>query len=158
MQQAAATAQLYDASRLNAEAIQLLDTRLNSMCGNSKTLGITEVVRQLDAMASAAKQYIADVEGAAAATEELHQKIGDGTVSMQDIARATHKTSSAIAVLDSATLNNLNNAIDAAPFPRPPAPQTRLAATPNRPRPRIRRPNRGMVGGNCRITQHGERS
>ena len=104
---------LYDASKLNAEAITHLDDALNRMNDNvtTGTQGYFDLVVK---QARAAEQYIKDTERAVAATDNLTQKISDGTVSMQDIAEATHAASSGIAQLDSTTLNNLHAAIDEA--------------------------------------------
>ena len=64
--------------------------------------------------AAAAAQYVADVQKATDAVEMLNRKTSDGTVSMQDIAEATHAATTRIAQLDSTTLNNLHAAIDEA--------------------------------------------
>ena len=102
---------LYDASKLNAEAINLLDDALNKI--NSGT-SIGGGIRYWQAQQNAAAEYVADVQRAEAATERLNQKTSDGTVSMHDIAEATHAATSNIAALDSTTLRNLNASIDAA--------------------------------------------
>ena len=107
------TRYLYDASKLNAEAINNLDDALNRMNGNT-ILGTKGVIDMWAKQANAAAEYIKDTEKAVAATDNLTQKISDGTVSMQDIAEATHAASSRIAQLDSTTLNNLHAAIDEA--------------------------------------------
>jgi len=104
---------LYDASKLSAEGIANLDDALNRMNDNvtTGTQGYFDLVVK---QARAADEYIKDTEKAVAATDNLTQKISDGTVSMQDIAEATHAASSRIAQLDSTTLNNLHAAIDEA--------------------------------------------
>ena len=82
---------------------------------NSNTiLGTQGVIDMWAKQANAAAQYVADVQKATDAVEMLNRKTSDGTVSMQDIAEATHAASSRIAQLDSTTLNNLHSAIDAA--------------------------------------------
>ena len=107
------TRYLYDASKLNAEAINNLDDALNRMNGNT-ILGTKGVIDMWAKQANAAAEYIKDTEKAVAATDNLTQKISDGTVSMQDIAEATHAATTRIAQLDSTTLNNLHAAIDEA--------------------------------------------
>ena len=104
---------LYDATKLSAEGIANLDDALNRMNDNvtTGTQGYFDLVVK---QARAADEYIKDTEKAVAATDTLTQKISDGTVSMQDIAEATHAASSRIAQLDSTTLNNLHAAIDEA--------------------------------------------
>ena len=104
---------LYDATKLSAEGIANLDDALNRMNDNvtTGTQGYFDLVVK---QARAADEYIKDTEKAVAATDNLTQKISDGTVSMQDIAEATHAASSRIAQLDSTTLNNLHAAIDEA--------------------------------------------
>lgn len=107
------TRYLYDASKLNAEAINNLDDALNRMNGNT-ILGTKGVIDMWAKQANAAAEYIKDTEKAVAATDNLTQKISDGTVSMRDIAEATHAATTRIAQLDSTTLNNLHAAIDEA--------------------------------------------
>ena len=104
---------LYDKTNLTTEAINNLDDALNRMNSNT-ILGTQGVIDMWAKQAAAAAQYVADVQKATDAVEMLNRKTSDGTVSMQDIAEATHAASSRIAQLDSATLNNLHSAIDAA--------------------------------------------
>lgn len=104
---------MYDASKLNTEQMNLLDDALNRM-GSTLRLGTEGAIAQWFSQQRAAAQYIEEVQRANSALENLTQKTSDGTVSMQDIAEATHAASSRIAQLDSATLNNLHSAIDAA--------------------------------------------
>ena len=104
---------LYDTTNLTTEAINNLDEALNRMNGNT-ILGTKGVIDMWAKQANAAAEYVADVNRAVAATDRLTQKTSDGTVSMQDIAEATHAASSRIAQLDSTTLNNLHAAIDEA--------------------------------------------
>ena len=104
---------LYDTTNLTTEAINNLDEALNRMNGNT-ILGTKGVIDMWAKQANAAAEYVADVNRAVAATDRLTQKISDGTVSMQDIAEATHAASSRIAQLDGTTLNNLHAAIDEA--------------------------------------------
>ena len=104
---------LYDTTNLTAEAINNLDAALNRMNGNT-ILGTKGVIDMWAKQANAAAEYVADVNRAVAATDRLTQKTSDGTVSMQDIAEATHAATTRIAQLDSTTLNNLHSAIDAA--------------------------------------------
>ena len=103
--------QLYDASKLNAEAINLLDDALNKI--NSGT-SIGGGIRYWQAQQNAAAEYVATVQAAERATEMLNQKTQDGTVTMQDVAEAANKAYSRITALDSTTLKNLNASIDAA--------------------------------------------
>ena len=112
--QARATMTLYDASKLNAEAIGLVDDAINRMVTSLGHMDADDYLRRVAAMSSIGQQYVADVQRAVQATEELNQKTSDGTVSMQDIARAAHAAHSNIAALDSTTLKNLNASIDAA--------------------------------------------
>ena len=104
---------MYDASKLNTEQMNLLDDALNRM-GSTLRLGTEGAIAQWFSQQRAAAQYIEEVQRANSALDNLTQKTSDGTVSMQDIAEATHAASSRIAQLDSATLNNLHSAIDAA--------------------------------------------
>lgn len=103
--------QLYDASKLNAEAINLLDDALNKI--NSGT-SIGGGIRYWQAQQNAAAEYVATVQAAERATEMLNQKTQGGTVTMQDVAEAANKAYSRITALDSTTLKNLNASIDAA--------------------------------------------
>ena len=103
--------QLYDASKLNAEAINLLDDALNKI--NSGT-SIGGGIPYWQAQQNAAAEYVATVQAAERATEMLNQKTQDGTVTMQDVAEAANKAYSRITALDSTTLKNLNASIDAA--------------------------------------------
>lgn len=103
--------QLYDASKLNAEAINLLDDALNKI--NSGT-SIGGGIRYWQAQQNAAAEYVATVQAAERATEMLNQKTSDGTVTMQDVSDAANKAYSRITALDSTTLKNLNASIDAA--------------------------------------------
>ena len=112
--QARATMTLYDASKLNAEAIGLVDDAINRMVTSLGHMDADDYLRRVAAMSSIGQQYVADVQRAVQATEDLNQKTSDGTVSMQDIARAAHAAHSNIAALDSTTLKNLNASIDAA--------------------------------------------
>ena len=105
---------IYDASKLNAEAIGLVDDAINSMVTSMGHMDADEYLRKVAAMSRVGQQYVADVQRAEAATERLNQKTSDGTVSMHDIAEATHAATSNIAALDSTTLRNLNASIDAA--------------------------------------------
>ena len=105
---------IYDASKLNAEAIGLVDDAINSMVTSLGHMDADDYLRKVGAMSQVGQQYVADVQRAEAATERLNQKTSDGTVSMHDIAEATHAASSNIAALDSTTLRNLNASIDAA--------------------------------------------
>lgn len=109
-----ATLALYDASKLNAEAIQNLDAALNSMNSTMGHMDAQQALERMAGMSRMAEQYIADVQRAERATELLNQRTSDGTVSMDDIARAAHAASSNITALDSTTLKNLNASIDAA--------------------------------------------
>ena len=109
-----ATMQIYDASKLNAEAIGLVDDAINRMVTSLGHMDADDYLRRVAAMSSIGQQYVADVQRAVQATEDLNQKTSDGTVSMQDIARAAHAAHSNIAALDSTTLRNLNASIDAA--------------------------------------------
>lgn len=102
---------LYDASKLNAEAINLLDDALNKI--NSGT-NIGGGIRYWQMKQNAAAEYVATVQAAERATEQLNQKTSDGTVTMQDVAEAANKAYSRITALDSTTLKNLNASIDAA--------------------------------------------
>ena len=111
---ARATMTLYDASKLNAEAIGLVDDAINSMVTSMGHMDADDWLRKVGAMSRVGQQYVADVQRAEAATERLNQKTSDGTVSMYDIAEATHAATSNIAALDSTTLRNLNASIDAA--------------------------------------------
>ena len=104
---------MYDASKLNTEQMNLLDDALNRM-GSTLRLGTEGAIAQWFSQQRAAAQYIEEVQRANSALDNLTQKTSDGTVSMQDIAEATHAASSRIAQLDSTTLNNLHSAIDAA--------------------------------------------
>ena len=104
---------MYDASKLNTEQMNLLDDALNRM-GSTLRLGTEGTIAQWFSQQRAAAQYIEEVQRANSALENLTQKTSDGTVSMQDIAEATHAATTRIAQLDSATLNNLHSAIDAA--------------------------------------------
>lgn len=103
--------QLYDATKLNAEAVNLLDDALNKINSGSKIGG---GIRYWQRQQNAAAEYIATVQAAERATEQLNQKTSDGTVSMQDVAEAANKAYSRVARLDSTTLKNLNASIDAA--------------------------------------------
>ena len=103
--------QLYDASKLNAEAINLLDDALNKI--NSGT-NIGGGIRYWQMQQNAAAEYVATVQTAERATEMLNQKTSDGTVTMQDVSDAANKAYSRITALDSTTLKNLNASIDAA--------------------------------------------
>ena len=105
---------IYDASKLNAEAIGLVDDAINSMVTSMGHMDADDYLRKVAAMSRVGQQYVADVQRAEAATERLNQRTSDGTVSMHDIAEATHAASSNIAALDSTTLKNLNASIDAA--------------------------------------------
>ena len=105
---------IYDASKLNAEAIGLVDDAINSMVTSMGHMDADDYLRKVAAMSRVGQQYVADVQRAEAATERLNQKTSDGTVSMHDIAEATHAASSNIAALDSTTLKNLHAAIDEA--------------------------------------------
>ena len=105
---------IYDASKLNAEAIGLVDDAINRMVTSMGHMDADDYLRKVAAMSRVGQQYVADVQRAEAATERLNQRTSDGTVSMHDIAEATHAASSNIAALDSTTLKNLNASIDAA--------------------------------------------
>ena len=105
---------IYDASKLNAEAIGLVDDAINRMVTSMGHMDADDYLRKVEAMSRVGQQYVADVQRAEAATERLNQKTSDGTVSMHDIAEATHAATSNIAALDSTTLRNLNASIDAA--------------------------------------------
>ena len=105
---------IYDASKLNAEAIGLVDDAINRMVTSMGHMDADDYLRKVEAMSRVGQQYVADVQRAEAATERLNQRTSDGTVSMHDIAEATHAASSNIAALDSTTLRNLNASIDAA--------------------------------------------
>ena len=105
---------IYDASKLNAEAVGLVDDAINRMVTSMGHMDADDYLRRVAAMSSIGQQYVADVQRAVQATEDLNQKTSDGTVSMQDIARAAHAAHSNIAALDSTTLKNLNASIDAA--------------------------------------------
>ena len=105
---------IYDASKLNAEAVGLVDDAINRMVTSMGHMDADDYLRKVEAMSQVGQQYVADVQRAEAATERLNQKTSDGTVSMHDIAEATHAASSNIAALDSTTLRNLNASIDAA--------------------------------------------
>lgn len=105
---------IYDASKLNAEAIGLVDDAINSMVTSLGHMDADDYLRKVAAMSRVGQQYVADVQRAEAATELLNQKTSDGTVSMHDIAEATHAATSNITALDSTTLRNLNASIDAA--------------------------------------------
>lgn len=105
---------IYDASKLNAEAIGLVDDAINRMVTSMGHMDADDYLRKVEAMSQVGQQYVADVQRAEAATERLNQKTSDGTVSMHDIAEATHAATSNIAALDSTTLRNLNASIDAA--------------------------------------------
>lgn len=111
---ARATMTLYDASKLNAEAIGLVDDAINSMVTSLGHMDADDYLRKVAAMSQVGQQYVADVQRAEKATELLNQRTSDGTVSMQDIARAAQAAHSNIAALDSTTLKNLNASIDAA--------------------------------------------
>lgn len=104
---------MYDASKLNTEQMKLLDDALNRM-GSTLRLGTEGTIAQWSSQQRAAAQYIEEVQRANSALENLTQKTSDGTVSMQDIAEATHAATTSIAQLDSTTLNNLHAAIDEA--------------------------------------------
>ena len=104
---------MYDASKLNTEQMNLLDDALNRM-GSTLRLGTEGTIAQWFSQQRAAAQYIEEVQRANSALENLTQKTSDGTVSMQDIAEATHAATTRIAQLDSTTLNNLHAAIDEA--------------------------------------------
>ena len=93
--------------------MNLLDDALNRM-GSTLRLGTEGAIAQWFSQQRAAAQYIEEVQRANSALENLTQKTSDGTVSMQDIAEATHAATTRIAQLDSTTLNNLHSAIDAA--------------------------------------------
>lgn len=103
--------QLYDTTKLNAEAVNLLDDALNKINPGSKIGG---GIRYWQMQQNAAAEYIATVQAAERATEMLNQKTSDGTVTMQDVAEAANKAYSRITALDSTTLKNLNASIDAA--------------------------------------------
>ena len=103
--------QLYDASKLNAEAINLLDDALNKINSGSNIGG---GIRYWQMQQNAAAEYVATVQAAEKATALLNQKTSDGTVTMQDVAEAANKAYSRITALDSTTLKNLNASIDAA--------------------------------------------
>nr|DAS07645.1 MAG TPA: minor tail protein [Bacteriophage sp.] len=103
--------QLYDATKLNAEAINLLDEALNKINPDSKIGG---GIRYWQMQQNAAAEYVAAIQAAERATESLNQKTQDGTVTMQDVAEAANKAYSRITALDSTTLKNLNASIDAA--------------------------------------------
>ena len=103
--------QLYDATKLNAEAVNLLDDALNKINSGSKIGG---GIRYWQRQQNAAAEYIATIQAAERATEQLNQKTADGTVSMQDVAEAANKAYSRVTRLDSTTLKNLNASIDAA--------------------------------------------
>ena len=103
--------QLYDATKLNAEAVNLLDDALNKINPGSKIGG---GIRYWQMQRNAAAKYVAAIQAAERATESLNQKTSDGTVSMQDVADAANKAYSRVARLDSTTLKNLNASIDAA--------------------------------------------
>ena len=105
---------IYDASKLNAEAIGLVDDAINSMVTSLGHMDADDYLRKVAAMSQVGQQYVADVQRAEKATELLNQRTSDGTVSMQDIARAAQAAHSNITALDSTTLNNLHSAIDAA--------------------------------------------
>ena len=105
---------IYDASKLNAEAVGLVDDAINRMVTSLGHMDADDYLRKVEAMSQVGQQYVADVQRAEAATERLNQKTSDGTVSMHDIAEATHAATSNIAALDSTTLRNLNASIDAA--------------------------------------------
>ena len=105
---------IYDASKLNAEAVGLVDDAINRMVTSMGHMDADDYLRKVAAMSRVGQQYVADVQRANSALENLTQKTSDGTVSMQDIAEATHAASTRIAQLDSTTLNNLHSAIDAA--------------------------------------------
>ena len=105
---------IYDASKLNAEAIGLVDDAINSMVTSLGHMDADDYLRKVAAMSQVGQQYVADVQRAEKATELLNQRTSDGTVSMQDIARAAQAAHSNIAALDSTTLKNLNASIDAA--------------------------------------------
>ena len=105
---------IYDASKLNAEAVGLVDDAINRMVTSMGHMDADDYLRKVEAMSRVGQQYVADVQRAEAATERLNQRTSDGTVSMHDIAEATHAASSNIAALDSTTLKNLNASIDAA--------------------------------------------
>ena len=109
-----ATMQIYDASKLNAEAIGLVDDAINRMVTSMGHLDAEGWLRKVAAMSRIGQQYVADIQRAERATELLNQRTSDGTVSMHDIAEATHAATSNIAALDSTTLRNLNASIDAA--------------------------------------------
>ena len=109
-----ATMQIYDASKLNAEAIGLVDDAINRLVGTMNHMDANGYLQTVGRMSDIAQRYIADVQKAEQATEMLNQKTSDGTVSMQDIARATMAATSHITALDSTTLKNLNASIDAA--------------------------------------------
>ena len=109
-----ATMQIYDASKLNAEAIGLVDDAINSMVTSLGHMDADDYLRKVAAMSQVGQQYVADVQRAEKATELLNQRTSDGTVSMQDIARAAQAAHSNITALDSTTLKNLNASIDAA--------------------------------------------
>ena len=105
---------IYDASKLNAEAVGLVDDAINRMVTSMGHMDADDYLRKVEAMSRVGQQYVADVQRAEAATERLNQKTSDGTISMHDIAEATHAASSNITALDSTTLKNLNASIDAA--------------------------------------------
>lgn len=105
---------IYDASKLNAEAIGLVDDAINSMVTSLGHMDADDYLRKVAAMSQVGQQYVADVQRAEKATELLNQRTSDGTVSMQDIARAAQAAHSNITALDSTTLKNLNASIDAA--------------------------------------------
>ena len=109
-----ATMQIYDASKLNAEAIGLVDDAINRLVGTMNHMDANGYLQTVGRMSDIAQRYIADVQKAEQATEMLNQKTSDGTVSMHDIAEATHAATSNITALDSTTLRNLNASIDAA--------------------------------------------
>ena len=105
---------IYDASKLNAEAVGLVDDAINRMVTSMGHMDADDYLRKVEAMSQVGQQYVADVQRAEKATELLNQRTSDGTVSMHDIAEATHAASSNITALDSTTLRNLNASIDAA--------------------------------------------
>ena len=109
-----ATMQIYDASKLNAEAIGLVDAAINGMVTSMGHLDADGWLRHVAAMSRVGQQYVADIQRAEAATALLNQRTSDGTVSLQDIAAAAHAAHSNITALDSTTLRNLNASIDAA--------------------------------------------
>ena len=95
---------LFDASQMSKEAAENLREALQKMNGGAYK----------NATKANIQRYVNDLNRASKAAENLQRKTQNGTVSMNDIAGAASAAHSSIAKLDSATLNNLNSAIDAA--------------------------------------------